>query len=144
MKNCGWSPRNLSGPLTSMLDPIRNQEAKTIVGVEEIEVDEDGNKLQIIFAESTPVNDRHLQTIRDLVEKESLQKNGVVFKAIKEISLNPEANSVVIEMIQSDTPHLREVRKGHFVSCLLYDYNYYDQETSREEPNAPELYSNNQ
>ncbi len=144
MKNCGWSPRNLSGPLTSMLDPIRNQEAKTIVGVEEIEVDEDGNKLQIIFAESTPVNDRHLQTIRDLVEKESLQKNGVVFKAIKEISLNPEANSVVIEMIQSDTPHLREVRKGHFVSCLLYDYNYYDQETSREESNAPELYSNNQ
>ncbi|MCL5437669.1 MAG: ABC transporter ATP-binding protein [Candidatus Thermoplasmatota archaeon] len=141
MKTCGWSPVNLSNPLAAMLDPVRNQEAKDIVGIQEIIVDEDKNYLQILFAPESPVSESNLQLVKDLIEKESLLKGGVVFEAIKDVFIESESNSLIITMVDPETPKLKEVRKGHFVSCLLYDYNYFDQETSGSEQVAEELIS---
>jgi peptide/nickel transport system ATP-binding protein len=124
-----------------MLDPVRNQEAKDIVGIQEIIVDEDKNYLQILFAPESPVSESNLQLVKDLIEKESLLKGGVVFEAIKDVFIESESNSLIITMVDPETPKLKEVRKGHFVSCLLYDYNYFDQETSGSEQVAEELIS---
>ncbi|MCL4329020.1 MAG: ABC transporter ATP-binding protein [Candidatus Thermoplasmatota archaeon] len=129
MSNCGWSPRDLAEPLRTMLNPTRNAEASDITGVEEIESDEDMNTVELLFREDVPVGQKELDIIRSLVEKETLLKTGTVFKAIKEVSLNPERNAVHVEMSEYDTPGLKEVRRGHFVSCLLYNYNYFDRES---------------
>lgn len=136
MKNCGWSPRNLAEPAKAMLDPIRNPEADSIKGVREIAIEEDDFKLEIIFEDESPPNEQTLQLVKDLIEKESFLQEGIVFKAIDSVTLSPPGNSIQIQMIAPDTPHLKEVRPGHFVSCLIYDYNYFDEQEQQGEAYA--------
>lgn len=146
MRNCGWSPRDLAEPIRSMLDPIRNPEAEDIKNVEEIITEEDENILQIKFAEGIRIDEKTLQLVKDLIEKESLQEGGIVFRAIDTVAVSDTGNSIITKMIKPDTPQLKEVRRGHYVSCLIYNYNYFDQEEQSKESYAEsqEAYPDNQ
>ena len=58
-----------------------------------------------------------------MIARESEKRNGMVFKAITDVSVTDNGGSVLVKMLQPVSPKLREVRKGHFVSCFLYDKN---------------------
>ena len=62
-----------------------------------------------------------VDTVNRVIEKERSLPNGVKFKAIKEIIPNPAGDGFTIKLIEPKVPHLREIRPGHFASCLLYD-----------------------
>lgn len=143
MKNCGWSPRDLAEPTRIMLDPVRNPEVKGMKAeVQEILTNEDEMKVEISFGQFT-VTQEIVTLITDLTEKESFLENGVVFKAIESVERDTDGTKVVLQMIKPDIPTLKEVRRGHFVSCLLYNYNYFDeQQEPVEEENGPEAYNN--
>ena len=121
MKTCGWSPEDLAEPLRSTLDPYRNPEASKMPEISEIVVKEDDGILDLIL--QAPVQDRQMVTdlLWGLIKKEAAQKEGVKFEAIKSIEFLGDNNSIRITMGEYDTPSLKEVRSGHFVSCLLYD-----------------------
>ena len=65
------------------------------------------------------------QPIAKMIMKESSKKGGVKFSAIGDISYQ-ETGELRLAIIEPDTPKLMEPRKDHFVSCLLFDYNYND------------------
>ncbi|GEM_PF-52511 len=133
MRNCGWSPRDLREPLRIMLDPTRNPEVTDMkYTVEEIISNEAENIIEVNFGENVTVDQDTLKLFKDLIEKESLLDEGVVFKAIDTVERSEDGSKIVITMIEPDTPKLKEVRKGHFVSCLIYDYNYYDENKPEE------------
>ena len=126
MKNCGWSPRDLVSPIKDMLDPYRNQEASSLPEITEIVSDEAENVIDLIFAEGQNFDwDQVKKEIEEMLNKESSKKGGVKFTAIGDISYQ-ETGELRFTIIEPDTPKLKEPRKDHFVSCLLYDYNYFD------------------
>ena len=118
---CGWSPRDMSGPLQTMFDQFRNPELSALPEVNEIVIDEEGNSVEISFVSSVKSNDEMVDTVNRVIERERSLPNGVKFKAIKEIIPNPAGDGFTIKLIEPKVPHLREIRPGHFASCLLYD-----------------------
>lgn len=142
MKNCGWSPRDLAEPLRIMLDPVRNPELAGLgQTVEEILTNEEENIVELSYGSGVAVSPETVKIIEDLVEKESFLEGGIVFKSIGSITRSEDLSKIVIRMVNYDTPTLKEVRRGHFVSCLLYNSNYYDEETPQEEEHGQEIYS---
>ena len=126
MKNCGWSARDLVEPIKDMLDPYRNQEASTLPEITEIVSDEQENIIDLIFAEGQTFDKEEVKAeIAKMIMKESSKKGGVKFSAIGDISYQ-ETGELRLAIIEPDTPKLMEPRKDHFVSCLLFDYNYND------------------
>lgn len=143
MKNCGWSPRDLAEPLRIMFDPIRNPELSELKQpVDEVIVDENENKVEISFGDEVTISPETVTLVNDLLEKESYLEGGVVFKAIESGGRSEDGSKFIIKMIGSDTPVLKEVRRGHFVSCLLYNSNYFDEEAGPVEEDGQEVYSN--
>ncbi len=127
MKNCGWSPRDLINPIKEMLDPYRNQEASSLPEIVEIVSDEEENVIELVFKEGQEFDrDTVKEQIHSMVLKEASKKGGVKYSAIESLEYSEEG-TLIISLIQWDTPKMREPRKGHMVSCLLYDYNYYDE-----------------
>ncbi len=143
MVNCGWSSRDLSELIKSMLDPVRNAEAAAITGIAEIQVDEEGNSLDLLFEEGHTITEEYLELIKSLIEKETFLTKGVAFKAIKSVEKTAAGNAVRFTLVQPDVPKLKEVKRGHFVSCLIYNYNYYDSQAEAKEDYGPEIYTNN-
>ncbi|MGC8609610.1 MAG: oligopeptide/dipeptide ABC transporter ATP-binding protein, partial [Thermoplasmata archaeon] len=132
MKNCGWSPRDLSEPVREILDIYKNPEAEAIPEITKIVVSEEENKLFLRFA-NTVQNPTHvMEVLKQIIDKESLGKRGIMYKAIENISWEADYKSIVIKMIEPDVPRLIEAKKGHFVSCLLYE-----EPTKVEIENAP-------
>ncbi len=121
MKNCGWSPRDTAGPIRSMLEPYRNPEAKDFPAIAEIVTDEEANSLDIVL--SVPVTNKEtvLKLFNDLVEKEATSGAGVMFKSVESVKFLEDGTTIRVQQMKPDIPALKEVRKGHFVSCLLYD-----------------------
>ncbi|MCL4346262.1 MAG: ABC transporter ATP-binding protein [Candidatus Thermoplasmatota archaeon] len=127
MKNCGWSPRDLINPIKEMLDPYRNQEASSLPEIIEIVSDEEENVIELVFKEGQEYDKESVrEQIRQMILKESSKKGGVKYSAVESVEFSEEG-TVLITLLDYDTPTLKEARKGHFVSCLLYDYNYYDE-----------------
>lgn len=121
-KYCGWSPTDLAEPLASMLDPFRNPEVSKLPGVETIMRDEAGNRLFVSFNSDVGSTDETIRIVRDLVSKEALSASGgVKFEAISNISFPTDRRTMEIDLVKHIAPTLKEVRKGHFVSCILYD-----------------------
>ena len=118
---CGWSPRDLSAPLQTMFDQFRNPEIARLPDVSEIVVDEDENSVEINFVSTVSSSDEMVDIIKKVVEKEQALPNGVKFKAINDIIPNSTGDGFKIKLIDPKVPHLREIRPGHFTSCLLYD-----------------------
>lgn len=119
MRTCGWTPRDMGDPLRRLFDQYRNPEVLNLPAVEDIELDEEDLRITVSFASS--IDNSHLDIVRELVEKESTLKNGIRFKAITDISMGPDQRSIVMSMIQPSVPRLKEIKEGHYVSCLLYD-----------------------
>ncbi len=142
MKNCGWSPRDLAEPLRVMLDPVRNPELSGITqSVQEIVTNELENTVDLVFGEGNTVLPETVKLINDLIEKESYLEGGIAFKAVESAERGEDGLRIVVKMIPPDTPSLKEVRRGHFVSCLIYNYNYFDEEKPSEEEHGQEVYT---
>ena len=119
MKVCGWTPQDMGEPIQKMLDEYRNPEVMDLPPVEGIKLDEDNRIIMVSF--SSNLTKEHLNIVINLVDKESIQKNGTRFKAINNIDIGPDGSSIVLSMIEPLKPKLNEVKRGHFVSCLLYE-----------------------
>jgi peptide/nickel transport system ATP-binding protein len=104
-----------------MFDQFRNPELAILPEVNEIVVDEDGNSIEISFVSTFKSNDEMVDLINKVIEKERSLPNGVRFKSIKEIIPNSTRDGFTIKLIDPKVPHLREIKPGHFASCLLYD-----------------------
>lgn len=142
MKNCGWSPRDLAEPLRIMLDPVRNPEVRGMsMTVVEILTDETANSVELAFGDGNTVTPEIVTQINELVEKESFLEGGVAFKAIESVERGPDGSKILVKLIKPEVPTLKEVRRGHFVSCLIYDYNYFDEEKPQEEEYGQEVYN---
>ncbi len=119
MKTCGWTPRDMGESMRRMFDQYRNPEVLNFPPIDNIELDEDDRKITVFF--TSALNPSHLESIKDLIDKESNLKNGIRFKAINSVELGSDQSSVVITMIEPSIPRLKEIKPDHFVSCLLYD-----------------------
>ena len=119
MKTCGWTPRDMGESMRRMLDQYRNPEVLNFPPIDNIELDEDDRKITVFF--TSTLNPSHLDSIKDLINKESSLKNGIRFKAISSVELGSDQSSVVMSMIEPSVPRLKEIKPDHFVSCLLYD-----------------------
>ncbi len=119
MKTCGWTPRDMGEALMRMFDQYRNPEVLEFPPIDNIELDEADRKITVLF--NAPISSSHLNTIKDLIAKESMLKNGIRFKAINTVELGNDQNTVVMSMIEPSVPKLKEIKTDHFVSCLLYD-----------------------
>ena len=149
MKNCGWSPRDMSEPLSEALDPFSDPALSALPAISEIIEDENDNTLDIVFSTAITDQVRARELIVDALDKASKKANGIKFKAIKSVAFRTP-DTLTIGMIEPDVPRLREVRKDHFVSCLIYDAGYNEHKgrkkikkvTEENTANATENYEN--
>ena len=118
-KHCGWSPSDMAAPFREMLMPYNNKEAAFLPTISEIELDEPNNEF-FVKLETVQNQQETLQLLKSLIEKESRKKNGVRFTAIESVEFTDTA-TIRVRMIKPKVPKLREVKKEHFVSCLLYE-----------------------
>ena len=104
-----------------MLEAYRNPEASDFPPLREIVTDEEENLVDIVLA--SPIADarRTLNLLNELIEKEAVKGAGIMFRAIENITLLNDQRTIRVKLIEPDIPVLKEVRKGHYVSCLLYD-----------------------
>ncbi|BAB60494.1 ABC transport system ATP-binding protein P1P2A1A2 [Thermoplasma volcanium GSS1] len=121
MRNCGWSPRDLSEPIRDAFDVFRNPEAEALPEISKIVVDEGNNILHVRFSSQVQDQQKVLSVVQSIVDKESLGKRGIMYKAIENITWESDGKSLAIKMIEPDVPKLVEAKKDHFVSCLLYE-----------------------
>lgn len=119
MRNCGWSPKDMSEPLKTLLEPFKEKESALLPSAKEIRLNEPEQIVEIEF--ETPLTDDKFNIFKDLIDKEAEKPGNIRYKAISSISLSETKESVIIKMIEPDTPTLKEVKPGHYVSCLLYD-----------------------
>ncbi len=119
MTNCGWSPRDIVAPLQELLEPLRIGESNILPVTKEILTDETKNTVEVVF--ESAINQTKFEAFKNMLNEASSKANGVRFRAINGISLSSAGSSIVITMKNSDTPTLKEVRPGHFVSCLMYE-----------------------
>lgn len=124
---CGWSPRDMEEPLKQMFDEFRNPEAAVLPGITELLMDEAGLTIDVRF--QRPVTNEHLEVVKNLVDKERGLPDMVRFGAIASIERDPSGSQIRMTMVKPSTPHLREVKDDHYVSCLLYDTNKAEVET---------------
>ncbi len=140
MSNCGWSAVDMAEPLNAMLDPYGNPDAIDFPRPEEILVDEENDLVTITLVPFNDDPNTVLDKFRNLVAKESQKPKGVRFKAIDSIGFGQTANIINVKMSQGDEPRLTEPVKGHFVSCLIYDYNHWEKEGKGEKPDGEKVY----
>ncbi|MEM0134305.1 MAG: ABC transporter ATP-binding protein [Thermoplasmatales archaeon] len=119
MTNCGWSPRDFTMPLQEILEPLRVEESNVLPSVKEILTDEEHNTLEIIF--KSRISSEQLEAFKNTIKVAASKTNGVRFKAISDISISQTGLSIIIRIKEYDTPKLKEVKPGHFVSCLMYE-----------------------
>ena len=121
LRNCGWSPRDIAEPIGSMLEAYRNPEASEFPPLKEIVTDEEANLVDIVLTSTLADSKRTLDLLNELIEKEAIKGAGIMFRAIENITLLNDQKTIRVKLIEPDIPVLKEVRKGHYVSCLLYD-----------------------
>lgn len=140
MANCGWSSGDMAEPINEMLDPYRNPDAADFPRPEEILVDEENDTLTITLTPYSGNSSSVLDSFKNLIAKESQKERGVRFKAIEAIGFGQTNNVITVKMSKGDVPRLTEPVKGHFVSCLIYDYNHWEKENKGEKPDGETVY----
>jgi oligopeptide/dipeptide ABC transporter ATP-binding protein len=121
MRTCGWSPRDLIVPVTELMDRSDNPAADQIPVFDEINTQEEKQTITIEFKEPVSYPDKTVEVIKGIIDTAASKPNGVKFRAITSIEMDKNNKKVVIKIIEPSTPKLKEVRRGHYVSCLLYD-----------------------
>ena len=119
MTNCGWSPRDFVMPLQEMLEPLRVKENNVLPATKEILTDESSNSIEVVF--ETGINSQQFETFKSMLDESASKANGVRFRAITNISLSQTGSSIIISIKESDVPRLKEIKPGHYVSCLMYE-----------------------
>ncbi|MHB1470956.1 MAG: ABC transporter ATP-binding protein [Thermoplasmataceae archaeon] len=118
--NCGWSPLDLAAPLGRMFERTRNPEARDFPVISRIVMDRPGMAFEIELASPAENKVQVLTLLDTLLKREQERKNGIRFKAIESAEFKNDS-IIRIPMMPFDTPSLKQVRKNHFVSCLIYD-----------------------
>ncbi len=121
MKNCGWSPRDIAEPIRSMLETYRNPEAANFPPITEIVTDEESNIVDIVLGAPVTDKDRVIRLFKELADKEASSGYGIMFKSIENVSILDDQLTLRVKQMEPDSPTLKEVKKGHYVSCLLYE-----------------------
>lgn len=119
MTNCGWSPRDMVLPLQEILEPLRVKSSDVLPTTKEILTDESKNTVELTFDKA--LTSTQFETFKTFISEAAAKPNGVRFRAIKSITLGAGGNSILMTMREADTPKLKEVKPGHFVSCLMYE-----------------------
>lgn len=117
MENCGWSPKDMKDSMLELFDPYSNPKASYLPELREIILDQPNMKIKLDFNQQ--LTDENFDLIKDLIREAAYGKNGAKFGSFQDLSI--ESSELLIKMRNYDTPELKEVRNGHFVSCLLYD-----------------------
>jgi peptide/nickel transport system ATP-binding protein len=120
MVNCGWSPKDLAGPLTEMFDRTRNPEARDFPEVARVALDNSNLTMDLMFARGVADKEGVLDLLNSLISKERSRKGGTKFGAIRKTSFVAD-NLIQIALMQYNTPSLQEYSKDHYVSCLIYE-----------------------
>lgn len=134
LRSCGWAPREMAVAISAMLNDSRNPEARGFPRVAEIQADPESWSLNLMFESPVQNQSSVMETMNLLVEKERLRNGGIKYSAIQSFSfIDPLV--INVKLINYDTPQLREVKKDHFVSCLIYE----DGKEAREEETSQEV-----
>ncbi len=119
MEHCGWSPRDLSKPLSSLIESSPEYSKGEIPNVENLVGNEHTNELKIVF--NDPLRKSHLAWIEGIIDRGRNMPGGVLFKAVKSVTPSENGKELVLSMLETTHPSLKEVEPGHFVSCFLYE-----------------------
>ncbi len=114
---CGWSPEDMAEPVLDLLDPLKNPDIGNTVSVKEVSVDSEQNLL-IVELENRD-NAEITKKIDNSLVQMSTGKRGSKYLSISSVELDG-ANRLLFHFVEAKKPHLVEVNKGHFVSCILY------------------------
>lgn len=140
MANCGWSAADMAEPLDEMLDTYRNPDSADFPRPEEILIDEENDSVTVTLTPYSEDPQIVMEKFKNLISRESQKPRGVRFKAIESINYGQTANMITVKMHPGDIPRLTEPVKDHFVSCLIYDYNYWEKDNKGEKPDGEKVY----
>jgi oligopeptide/dipeptide ABC transporter ATP-binding protein len=114
---CGWSPEDMAEPILDLLDPLKNPDIGSAVSAKEVSIDSDRNLL-IVELENQE-NAGIIRKMNDSMVRMSAGRGGTKYLSISSVEL--EGNSrLIFHFVEPKKPHLVEVNKDHFVSCILY------------------------
>lgn len=119
MTNCGWSPRDMVLPLQELLEPLRVKSSDILPTTKEILTDETNNTVELMF--ESAITPTQFETFKNFINEAAAKPNGVKFKAITSTAVSHDGASIVMTMRGADVPKLKEVKQGHYVSCLMYE-----------------------
>jgi oligopeptide/dipeptide ABC transporter ATP-binding protein len=130
IKSCGWSPSDILPEIVDLLEKRWEDEGEIIPKIEKIETFEEENLIEICFVEgATFSKDAVKKAFNDMFNNQYSKTGSVKLEAIRFIDFDQESGNLVIELIRSEIPVLREFKEGHFVSCVLYNKDYWEEES---------------
>ncbi|MEM4058802.1 MAG: ABC transporter ATP-binding protein [Thermoplasmata archaeon] len=116
-EKCGWTAEELVESMSLILDSTRNQELLNYPILKDVEVFDD-NSFKVNFVE--PLKEEQLDTIKLVIDKE--KKAGSIRAIFGIESVKLDNGSLEVELYKNIIePPLIEDKKGHFVSCWLYE-----------------------
>lgn len=116
-EKCGWTSDELVESISLILDPTRNQEFLNYPILKDVDIFNDSSFL-VNFIE--PLKEEHLEPVKKVIEKEKKQGSIRPIFGIESVKLE---NGGLLISLYKDTkePPLIEEKKGHLVSCWLYE-----------------------
>ena len=114
---CGWSPEDLAKPVIDLLDPLKNPAIGNNINIKQVSIDD---RQHLLIAElENQENAEITKKIHNSLAHMSTGKNGSKYLSISSVELDG-GNRLLFHFVEAKKPHLVEVNKGHFVSCILY------------------------
>ncbi len=115
-EKCGWTSDELVESISLVMDSTRNTELLNYPIIKDVEI-YDSNSFKVNFVE--PLKEEQIETIKTVIDKE--KKLGSVRQVFGIESVKLDNGGMVIELYKDiKEPPLIEDKKGHFVSCWLY------------------------
>ncbi|MGC8496661.1 MAG: ABC transporter ATP-binding protein [Thermoplasmata archaeon] len=116
-EKCGWTSEELIESISLILDSTRNQELLNYPILKDVEIFDD-NSFKVNFVE--PLKEDQLEPIKLVIEKEKKAGSVRALFGIESVKLNN--GGLEVELYKNIIePPLIEDKKGHFVSCWLYE-----------------------
>lgn len=135
METCGWSPRDMGDSISRLFNKYVEGEELNLPFLLNVGLNQENMEVNLQFEED--LDEGHLSVIKEKIREKSVEKNGVRFRAISDVELGAGKNEVRLKMKPYLTPKLREIKSGHFVSCLLYDGETEGKQNDKESESIP-------